>query len=29
MANPVGTHAIMKAAYYTGLKPWKKGEGRR
>jgi len=29
MANPVGTHAIMKAAYYTGLKPWKKGEERR
>ncbi len=28
MANPVGTHAIMKAAYYTGLKPWKKGEPR-
>ncbi len=28
MANPVGTHAIMKAAYYTGLKPWKRGEPR-
>jgi multicomponent Na+:H+ antiporter subunit G len=29
IANPVGTHAIMKAAYVTGLKPWKKGEARR
>lgn len=29
LANPVGTHAIMKAAYLTGLKPWKKGEERR
>ncbi|MHC1611034.1 MAG: monovalent cation/H(+) antiporter subunit G [Candidatus Methanospirareceae archaeon] len=29
IANPVGTHAIMKAAYVTGVKPWKKGEARR
>jgi multicomponent Na+:H+ antiporter subunit G len=29
IANPTGTHAIMKAAYVTGLKPWKKGEARR
>ncbi len=29
IANPVGTHAIMKAAYVSGLKPWKKGEARR
>jgi len=29
IANPVGTHAIMKAAYVTGLKPWKRGEARR
>ena len=29
IANPVGTHAIMKAAYNTGVKPWKKGEERR
>jgi len=29
IANPVATHAIMKAAYVTGVKPWKKGEERR
>ena len=29
IANPTGTHAIMKAAYVSGLKPWKKGEARR
>ncbi|NMX20884.1 cation:proton antiporter [ANME-1 cluster archaeon GoMg4] len=29
IVNPTGTHAIMKAAYVTGLKPWKKGEARR
>ena len=29
IANPTGTHAIMKAAYNTGVKPWKKGEERR
>ncbi|MHC1588586.1 MAG: monovalent cation/H(+) antiporter subunit G [Methermicoccaceae archaeon] len=28
IANPVGTHAIMKAAYLTGVKPWKKGDKR-
>jgi len=28
LANPVATHAIMKAAYNTGLKPWKKGDER-
>lgn len=29
LANPVGTHAMMKAAYVTGVKPWMKGEKRR
>jgi multicomponent Na+:H+ antiporter subunit G len=29
IANPVGTHAIMKAAYVTGVKPWRKGGERR
>ena len=28
LANPVATHAIMKAAYTTGVKPWKKGDER-
>lgn len=28
IANPVATHAIMKAAYNTGVKPWKKGDKR-
>ncbi len=28
LANPTATHAIMKAAYKTGLKPWKKGDAR-
>ncbi|MFV9676924.1 MAG: monovalent cation/H(+) antiporter subunit G [Methanosarcinales archaeon] len=28
LANPTATHAIMKAAYNTGLKPWKKGDPR-
>jgi len=27
-ANPTATHAIMKAAYNTGVKPWKKGDRR-
>jgi len=27
-AGPAATHAIMKAAYFTGLKPWKKGDPR-
>jgi multicomponent Na+:H+ antiporter subunit G len=29
IANPTATHAIMKAAYKTGLKPWHLGEERR
>jgi len=29
IANPVATHAIMKAADETGLKPWKVGEERK
>jgi multicomponent Na+:H+ antiporter subunit G len=29
LANPTATHAIMKAAYMTGVKPWKLGEERR
>ena len=29
LANPTATHAIMKAAYKTGVKPWKLGEERR
>lgn len=29
IANPAATHAIMKAAYRTGLKPWSLGEERR
>lgn len=29
IANPTATHAIVKAAYETGLKPWKPGEERR
>jgi len=29
IANPTATHAIMKAAYKTGLKPWRLGEERR
>jgi len=28
LANPTATHAIMKAAYNTGVKPWKKGDPR-
>lgn len=28
IANPVATHAIMKAAYVTGVKPWKRGDER-
>jgi len=27
-AGPTATHAIMKAAYVTGVKPWKKGDDR-
>lgn len=29
IANPTATHAIVKAAYLTGLKPWGLGEERR
>jgi len=29
LANPTATHAIMKAAYKTGVKPWKLGEERK
>jgi len=29
MANPTATHALMKAAYKTGLKPWRLGDERR
>jgi len=29
IANPTATHAIVKAAYQTGLKPWKLGDERR
>jgi multicomponent Na+:H+ antiporter subunit G len=29
IANPTGTHALMKAAFQTGLKPWKLGEKRQ
>jgi multicomponent Na+:H+ antiporter subunit G len=28
LASPTGTHALMKAAYVTGVKPWKKGDQR-
>lgn len=26
--SPAATHAIMKAAYVTGVKPWEKGDPR-
>lgn len=29
LANPVATHALAKAAYVSGIKPWEKGEERR
>jgi len=29
IANPTATHAIVKAAYLTGLTPWRLGEERR
>jgi multicomponent Na+:H+ antiporter subunit G len=29
IANPTATHAIVKAAYQTGVKPWHLGEKRR
>ncbi len=28
IANPTATHALMKAAYKIGVKPWKLGEKR-
>jgi multicomponent Na+:H+ antiporter subunit G len=28
LANPTATHAIAKAAYIAGVKPWAKGEPR-
>ena len=28
LTNPVGTHALMKAGYTTGVKPWKVGDKR-
>lgn len=29
LANPAGTHAMMRAAYVTGVRPWKRGEARQ
>lgn len=29
IANPTATHALMKAAYQTGIKPWCLGEERQ
>jgi len=29
IANPTATHAIMKAAFRTGVKPWTLGEERQ
>ena len=29
VANPTATHAIVKAAYRTGVRPWHLGEKRR
>ncbi|MBS3907956.1 MAG: monovalent cation/H(+) antiporter subunit G [Syntrophaceae bacterium] len=29
IANPTATHTVMKAAYRTGVKPWKLGEKRQ
>jgi multicomponent Na+:H+ antiporter subunit G len=29
LTNPTGTHALMKAGYTTGVKPWKLGEKRQ
>ena len=29
VANPTATHAIVKAAYRTGVRPWHFGEKRR
>ncbi len=29
IANPTATHAIVKAAHRTGIRPWRLGERRR
>jgi multicomponent Na+:H+ antiporter subunit G len=29
VANPTATHALAKAAYDAGVRPWQKGEPRR
>jgi multicomponent Na+:H+ antiporter subunit G len=29
IANPTATHAIAKAAYIAGIKPWQKGDERK
>ncbi len=29
IANPTATHAIVKTAYQTGVRPWRLGERRR
>jgi multicomponent Na+:H+ antiporter subunit G len=29
IANPTATHAIARAAYTAGVKPWQKGEERK
>lgn len=29
IANPTATHALMKAAYQIGIKPWQLGEERQ
>lgn len=29
IANPTATHALMKAAYQIGIKPWRLGERRQ
>lgn len=26
LANPIGTHVLARAAYRSGVKPWKKGD---
>ncbi len=26
LGNPIGSHAISRAAFYAGVKPWKKGD---
>ncbi len=29
IVNPTATHALAKAAYISGMKPWEKGDKRR